>query len=59
MGLGLTDAAIGARLHLSRKTVSHHVSAILTRLGVDVETRQAAARIQAQAVAVPTAATRG
>jgi DNA-binding CsgD family transcriptional regulator/tetratricopeptide (TPR) repeat protein len=32
---GLTDAKIGERLFLSRKTVGHHVSAILDKLGVE------------------------
>lgn len=35
LGDHLTDAEIAARLHLSEKTVGHHVSAILARLGVD------------------------
>jgi DNA-binding CsgD family transcriptional regulator/tetratricopeptide (TPR) repeat protein len=32
---GLSDAAIARRLHVSVKTVGHHVSAILTKLAVD------------------------
>ena len=39
----LSNAAIGERLHISAKTVDHHVSAILTKL--DVPTRQEAARV--------------
>jgi DNA-binding NarL/FixJ family response regulator len=31
---GMTDAAIAERLVLSRRTVEHHVSSILTKLGV-------------------------
>ncbi len=31
---GETNAAIGARLHVSPRTVEHHVSTILTKLGV-------------------------
>jgi len=38
----LTNAEIGARLHISPKTVDHHVSSILGKLGV--ATRQEAAR---------------
>ncbi|MEV7625700.1 AAA family ATPase [Actinoplanes sp. NPDC089786] len=34
IGEGLSNAQIAARLHLSAKTVDHHVSAILTKLGV-------------------------
>jgi len=40
---GLTNAEIAARLHLSPKTVDHHVSAVLARL--EVESREAAAAI--------------
>ncbi|MFI0452675.1 AAA family ATPase [Actinomadura sp. 6N118] len=39
---GLRDAEIAARLHISTKTVGHHVSAVLAKLGV--RTRQDAAR---------------
>ena len=31
---GLTNADIAARLHLSTKTVGHHVSSVLAKLGV-------------------------
>ena len=34
LGRALTNARIGARLHISPKTVDHHVSAILGKLGV-------------------------
>lgn len=39
---GLTNAQIGARRHLSTRTVDHHVAAILAKLGVG--SRTAAAR---------------
>lgn len=35
LALGLPNAVIAARLHLSDKTVRNHVSAILAKLGVD------------------------
>jgi len=34
LGLGLTNPEIAARLHVSRKTAAHHVSHVLTKLGV-------------------------
>jgi len=34
LGDGLTNAEIAERLFLSEKTVAHHVSAILPKLGV-------------------------
>ncbi|MCE0765413.1 AAA family ATPase [Pseudonocardia kujensis] len=43
---GLTDAEIATRLVLSVKTVNHHVSAVLDKLGVD--NRRAAVRVTAR-----------
>ena len=43
LGEGLTNAEIAARLVLSIRTVDHHVSAILTKLGV--ASRREAARL--------------
>jgi len=40
---GLSNAGISARLHISPKTVDHHVSAILSRL--DVHSREQAAAL--------------
>ena len=34
MSLGLTNAELADTLYISAKTVDHHVSAILTKLGV-------------------------
>jgi len=47
----LTNARIGARLHISPKTVDHHVSAILGKLGV--ASREEAGRVAAQHGLVP------
>jgi DNA-binding CsgD family transcriptional regulator/tetratricopeptide (TPR) repeat protein len=47
---GLTDAEIAARLSLSTKTVGHHVSALLAKLGVGSR-RQAAAAARRLGVA--------
>ncbi len=47
---GLTNADIAQRLHLSAKTVDHHVSAILSKL--DVSSRQEAAELARQAGAL-------
>jgi DNA-binding CsgD family transcriptional regulator len=45
LGEGLSDAEIGERLFLSTKTVNHHVSAVLAKLGVRSRA-QAAARMR-------------
>ncbi|HWM22722.1 MAG TPA: response regulator transcription factor [Ilumatobacteraceae bacterium] len=34
LGLGLSNPELAERLHVSRKTASHHVSSILTKLGL-------------------------
>jgi DNA-binding CsgD family transcriptional regulator len=41
LAAGTSDAAIAAALHLSPRTVSHHVEAILTKLGVANRTQAA------------------
>jgi DNA-binding NarL/FixJ family response regulator len=46
LGEGLTNAEIAARLVVSVRTVDHHVSAVLTKLGVP--TRRDAARLAGQ-----------
>jgi DNA-binding CsgD family transcriptional regulator len=50
---GHSNAAIAATLHLSPKTVSHHVSAIITKLGVDNRTQAAAHARQPQPTTEP------
>jgi DNA-binding CsgD family transcriptional regulator len=45
---GRSDADIAATLHISPKTVGHHVSAIITKLGVDNRTHAAAHARQRQ-----------
>jgi DNA-binding CsgD family transcriptional regulator len=43
LGAGLRNADIAGRLHIAEKTVDHHVSAILAKLGV--RSRREAARV--------------
>jgi DNA-binding CsgD family transcriptional regulator len=43
---GRTNAEIAATLYISRKTVGHHVSAIITKLGVENRTHAAAQALQ-------------
>jgi DNA-binding CsgD family transcriptional regulator len=52
---GLTNAEVAQRLFISEKTVGHHVSAVLAKLGVD--SRRAAARLAATGAAERTAST--
>jgi DNA-binding CsgD family transcriptional regulator len=53
---GLTNAEIAARLHLSPKTVDHHVSAVLAKL--NVPSREAAAQIAREQKLSPSPASR-
>ncbi|WP_353359788.1 helix-turn-helix transcriptional regulator [Mycobacterium sp.] len=48
LAAGHSDAHIAASLHISPRTVSHHVSAIRTKLGVDNRTQAAAHARQPQ-----------
>jgi DNA-binding CsgD family transcriptional regulator len=51
LGQGLRNADIAGRLHIAEKTVDHHVSAILAKLGV--RSRQEATRAAAARGIVP------
>jgi DNA-binding NarL/FixJ family response regulator len=42
LGLGLTNPELAERLQVSRKTASHHVSSILTKLGLSNRAQAAA-----------------
>jgi DNA-binding NarL/FixJ family response regulator len=52
---GLSNAGIAARLFISEKTAAHHVSAILTKLGV--RSRSQAGSVARSAGVVPRANT--
>jgi DNA-binding NarL/FixJ family response regulator len=45
----MTNSRIGARLHISSKTVDHHVSAILAKLGVATREEAGTPRRRARA----------
>lgn len=51
IGEGLTNRAIGERLHLAEKTIKNYVSGLLAKLGMERRSQAAAyvARLQAQA----------
>ncbi|MEU1666544.1 response regulator transcription factor [Streptomyces sparsogenes] len=51
IGEGLTNRAIGQRLHLAEKTIKNYVSGLLAKLGMERRSQAAAyvARLQAQA----------
>ena len=50
IGEGLTNRAIGARLHLAEKTIKNYVSSLLAKLGMERRSQAAAyvARLQAE-----------
>jgi DNA-binding NarL/FixJ family response regulator len=50
IGEGLTNRAIGERLHLAEKTIKNYVSSLLSKLGMERRAQAAAyvARIQAE-----------
>jgi DNA-binding NarL/FixJ family response regulator len=50
IGEGLTNRAIGERLHLAEKTIKNYVSSLLSKLGMERRSQAAAyvARLQAE-----------
>ncbi len=50
IGEGLTNRAIGERLHLAEKTIKNYVSSLLSKLGMERRSQAAAyvARMQAE-----------
>jgi DNA-binding NarL/FixJ family response regulator len=53
LATGRRDADIAATLHISRKTVGHHVQSILAKFGVDNRVQAAARVLQGQLATEP------